>query len=301
MLQVTNIRVRSFDLGYLDIYWDIEPSFEAVDAYEFVVEKSDNEFGPYHDLTVPFIDRYHVRDNTVRGQKNFYNKIYYRIRVQERGGSDQAVFPEVGGVKLAALPDLAAMEMARLNNLKLKEFSGRQVWVFPRKQSGQRCRLCYDDVAQRRVRSGCATCYDTSWVGGYHAPVRTYAMIVSPNEQTIHANFGDVQNENTTMLIGNYPEISEGDLVVEAENIRWRVAASISKVKKSRALVRQQVAVHRVPTGDIEYRIPLNLSEEDIRDLIASPERNYTNPQTIEGDKLSNVLNNVFAKGPVTA
>lgn len=301
MLQVTNIRIRSFDLGYLDIYWDIEPSFESIGDYEFVVEKSDNEFGPYFDLTVPFVDRYHVRDNTVRGQKNYYNKIYYRVRVQERAGANQAVFPEVGGAKLAAMPDLAALEMARLNNLKLKEFSGRQVWVFPKKQSGQRCRLCYDDVAQRRVRSGCSSCYDTSWVGGYHAPVRTYAMIVSPNEQTIHANFGDVQNENTMMLMGNYPEISEGDLVVEAENIRWRVASSISKVKKSRALVRQQGAIHRVPTSDIEYRIPINLSEDELKNLIASPERNYTNPQTIESAKLSNVLNNVFAKGPVTA
>ncbi len=291
--------MRSFDLGYLDIYWDISPSFEDVSNFEFVVEKSDNEFGPYHDLTVPFVNLFHIRDNTVRGQKNHYNKIYYRIRVQERGGAGQAIFPEVGGAKLAALPDLAALEMARLNNLKLKEFSGRQVWVFPRKQSGQRCELCFDKVAQRRIRSGCSTCYDTSWVGGYHAPVQTYGMIVSPNEQTIHANFGDVQNENTTMLIGNYPEISEGDLVVEAENIRWRVASSIAKVKKSRALVRQQVAIHRIPTADIEYRIPLNLTEDQIKDLIASPERNYTNPQTLESAKLSNVLNNVFGKGQV--
>lgn len=300
MLHVTNIRIRSFDLGYLDVYWDIEPSYEDISDYEFVVEKSDNEFGPYFDLTVPIVDRYHVRDNTVKGVKDFYNKIYYRIRVQKRGTSEQAVFPEVGGVKLAALPDLAALEMARLNNLKLKEFSGRKIWIYPKKRSGGRCSLCFDKVAQRRVRSGCSSCYDTSWVGGYHAPIQTYGMIVSPNEQTIHANFGDVQSENTTLLLGNYPELSEGDLIIEAENIRWRVASTLSKVKKSRALVRQQVAIHRIPTSDIEYKIPLNLSDEEIRDLIASPERNYTNPQTVESAKLTNVLNNVFGKGPVT-
>jgi len=299
LLSVTNIRVRSFDLGYLDIYWDIEPSFEDITNYEFVVEKSDNEFGPYHDLTVPFVNLFHVRDSTVRGQKNYYNKIYYRIRVEKRGGSEQSTFPEVGGAKLAAMPDLTALEMARLNNLKLKEFSGRKVWIFPKKKSGQRCKLCYDEVAQRRVRSNCATCYDTSWVGGYNSPVQSYGMIVSPNEQTIHANFGDVQNENTTMLLGNYPEISEGDLIIEAENIRWRVASSIAKVKKSRALIRQQAAIHRVPTGDIEYKIPLNLTTDQVRDLIASPERNYTNPQTLESSKLSNAMNNVFGKGVV--
>jgi len=299
LLEVTNIRIRSFDLGHLDVYWDIEPSFEDISDYEFVVERSDNEFGPYYDLTVPIIDRYHVRDTSVRGHKNYYNKVYYRVRVQKRGSTEQAVYPEVGGVKLAAMPDLAALEMARLNNLKLKEFSGRKIWVFPKKQSGGRCALCWDRVAQRRTRSGCATCYDTSWVGGYHAPVQTYGMIVSPNEQTIHANFGEVQTENTTLMLGNYPEISEGDLIIEAENIRWRVASTLAKVKKSRALIRQQVAIHRVPTSDIEYRIPLNLTDEEIKDLVASPERNYTNPQTMESTKLSNVLDNVFGKGQV--
>lgn len=300
MLKVTNIRVRSFDLGYLDIYWDIEPSFEELNNYEFIVEKSDNEFGPYFDLTIPLVDRYHIRDNTVRGHLNYYNKIYYRIRVQKRGSNEQSIWPETGGAKLSALPDLAALEMARLNNLRLKEFSGRKLWIFPKRQGGQRCSLCWDEVSQRRTRSGCPTCYDTSWVGGYHAPVQTYGMIVSPNEQTIHANFGDVQNENTTMLMGNYPEVSEGDLVIEAENTRWRVSSTISKVKKSRALIRQQVALHRVPTGDSEYRIPLNLTEDEIKDLIASPERNYTNPQTLESAKLTNALDNVFGKGQIS-
>jgi len=123
-------------------------------------------------------------------------------------------------------------------------------------------------------------------------------MLISPNEQTIHANFGDVQSENTTLLLGNYPEVSEGDLIIEAENVRWRVASTISKIKKSRALIRQQVALHRIPTGDIEYRIPLNLSEEEIKNLVASPERNYTNPQTLESAKLTNVLDNVFSGAP---
>ena len=298
MIKVTNIRVRSFDLGYLDVYWDLEPSFESALDYEFVLEKSDNEFGPYFDLTVPMVDQYHVRDTTVTGYFNYYNKIYYRIRVQKRGSSEQEIWPKVGGVKLAALPDLAALEMARLNNLRLKEFSGRKLWVFPRRQSGQRCGVCWDEVSQRKMRSGCPTCHDTSWVGGYHAPVQTHGMLISPNEQTIHANFGDVQSENTTLLLGNYPEVSEGDLIIEAENVRWRVASTISKIKKSRALIRQQVALHRIPTGDIEYRIPLNLSEEEIKNLVASPERNYTNPQTLESAKLTNVLDNVFSGAP---
>tara|TARA_B100001250_G_C19685520_1_gene737853 strand:+ start:216 stop:1112 length:897 start_codon:yes stop_codon:yes gene_type:complete len=297
VIKVTNIQVRSFDLGYLDLYWDISPCHEDINNYEFVVEKSDNEFGPYEDLTIPFTDRYHVRDNTVAGQHSFYRKIYYRIRVQERANtSNFEIFPEVGGARLAAKPDLIALEMARINNLKLKEFTGRKVWVFTRKTSGQRCRICFDDVSQRKLIANCSACYGTGWVGGYNAPIEAYALIVTPNEQTIHANVGNINLENTSMMMGNYPELSEGDIVVEAENIRWRVASTISKVSKARALIRQQAPVHRIPKSDVEYMLPINLSDEELRDLIVSPERNYTNPQTIEGDSLKGALTNIFGE-----
>ena len=295
MINVTNIQVRSFDLGYLDLYWDVSPCHEDINNYEFVVEKSDNEFGPYHDLTIPFTDRYHIRDNTVSGQHAFYNKIYYRIRVQERANpSNFEVFPKMGGTKLAAKPDLAALEMARINNLKLKEFTGRKVWVFPRKKSGQRCGVCFDEVSQRKLLSNCSVCFGTGWVGGYHAPIETYALIVTPNEQTIHANVGNVDLENTSMMMGNYPEIHEGDVVVEAENIRWRVASTISKVAKARALIRQQAPIHRIPKSDVEFSLPINLTEDEIKDLVVSPERNYTNPQTIESDSLKGALTDIF-------
>tara|TARA_B100000131_G_scaffold221323_1_gene212806 strand:+ start:549 stop:1448 length:900 start_codon:yes stop_codon:yes gene_type:complete len=294
VIKVSDIRVRSFDVDYLDIYWELEPAFEDLYNYEFTVERSDNEFGPYVAITNPIVDRYHVRDTTVRGRYTYYTKIYYRISVRNKGTGEVAVYPERGGAKLAAKPDLAALEMARLNNLRLKEFSGRKIWIFPKKKHGQRCGLCYDTTTSRKLRSQCPNCFDTTWVGGYHAPVETYGMIVSPNEQTIHANFGNVENENTSLMLGNYPEVFEGDLIVEAENIRWRVASSISKVKKARSLVRQQLALHRIPKGDIEYKIPVNLTEQETRDLIASPERNYTNPHTLESAKLSNVLTNVF-------
>lgn len=298
MLEVTNIRIRSFDIGYLDIYWDIKPVFEDVLNYEFIVQKSDNEFGPYYDLTVPLVDRYHIRDNTVKGQYSFYHKIYYRIKVRRRDdNSVEKVWPGTGGAKLEAKPDLAALEMARLNNLRLKEFSGRKIWIFPKKKAGQRCNICFDEVSQRRLRSGCSGCFDTGWVGGYYAPITTYGLIVTPDETVTHANFGDIQNENTMLFLGNYPELSEGDLVIEGENIRWRVGSTINKVKKARALVRQQAQVHRIPKGDIEYIIPLKLTDNELKDLLTSPERNYTNPQSLESDSLTAALNNLYGKG----
>lgn len=295
MLEVTNIRVRSFDVGYLDIYWDLAPCYEDTLDYEFVVQMSEAEFGPYQDLTPGMVDVYHVRDNTVRGQHSFYHQRYYRVMVRKR--ADTAVFkvfPELGGAKLGAPPDLYALEMARINNLKLQEFMGRKIWIFPRKQSGQRCGVCFDRVMNRKTKSSCPNCFDTTWVGGFHQPIQVYGMIVSPNESTTQTNFTRVQNENTTLLLGNYPEVSDGDVVVEAENVRWRIGNELQKINKARALIRQQVPLHRIPSSDIEYSLPIKLSDAEVRDLVASPARNYTNPHNFESVSLTEALNSVF-------
>ena len=294
MISISDVRVRSFELDFMDVYFDVSPTFEDLADYQFVVQRADSQFGEYVNLTVPFRNRFHVRDNTVRGQYSFYDKLYYRVKVTNTSTGDEAFFPELGGVCLSAKPDLIALEMARMNNLRLKEFSGRVVYVFPKMRSGQRCSNCYDRVAQRKVRSQCGTCYDTTWVGGYTAPVQTYAMVIVPNETTTHSDFANIEVENSMIMLGNYPEVREGDLIVEAENVRWRVGSTITKVQKQRALIRQQAQIHRIPKGDMEYRVPLNLSDDEVRDLIATPLRNYSNPQTLEGVDLATALNIAF-------
>ena len=294
MIKIANVQVKSFDIDYLDIYWDLEDAFEDINRYEFLVERAETEFGPYVAVSDGMVDKYHFRDTTVRGRHSYYNKIYYRVTVRNRETGSSESYPTLGGARLAAKPDLVALEMARLNNLKLKEFAGRKLWIFPKRKTGQRCSLCFDPVSQRKLRSQCTHCFDTSWVGGFHAPIEAYGVVVTPNEQTIHANFGNVENENTTLMIGNYPELYEGDIIVEAENVRWRVASTMSKIKKARSLVRQQVALHRIPKGDVEYKLPINMTDAEIRELSASPDRNYTNPQTLESAKLSNVLTDIF-------
>tara|TARA_B100000131_G_scaffold290071_1_gene302562 strand:- start:1430 stop:2314 length:885 start_codon:yes stop_codon:yes gene_type:complete len=294
MLEVVNIRVRSFDLDYLDLFWEVAPTHEDVADYTFVVEKSLSEFGPFYDLTDPFANRFQLRDNTVRGQHSFYLNTYYRIRVNHVPSGTQTVFPKEGnGVCLSVKPDLVALEMARINRLKLKEFSGRKVWVFPKKKFGQRC-SCYDVVTQRKTRSSCPTCFDTGWAGGYDAPMEIYAQVFTPQESTIKTDFAEVENENTMGVFPNYPELFEGWVVVEAENIRWRVGSTLNKVKKSRALVRQEVPLHRIPKGDIEYALPINIS--DVSVLKANPDRNMTNPQNLEAADVIDTALNLFRK-----
>ena len=279
MLQVTNIRVRSFDLDYLDVFWDVEPTYEDILDYSFTVEKSNAEFGPFHKLAGPFRDKYRLRDNTLRGQHSFYRKYYYRVKVEHIPTGETRIFPiEGNGVALSALPDLFALEMARNERLALKEHKGRQVVLYPRKTFGQRC-SCYDQVTQRKMRSGCVSCFDTGWVGGYDTPLEVYAQIQTTQEITTKHVLSEIEVENTVGKFSNYPELEEGWIIVEPENIRWRVGSTIEKFKKSRAIVRQEVSLHRIPKGDIEYSLPINIS--DTENILATPERNYTNPHDL--------------------
>lgn len=283
MLNVSNIRVRSFDIDYLDVFWDIEPTYEDVLKYAFVIEKSYSEFGPFFDLTGEFRDKYRVRDNTVRSQHSYYTNHFYRVRVKNLETDETAIFPSHGGgVKVAAEPDLIALEMARIERLRLKEHKGRKVWIFPRKRFGQRC-SCYDRVTKRKLRSSCVTCYDTGWVGGYDSPMETYVQIYTPPKNTRKTQLGEINVENAVAKLSSYPELEEGWVIIEQENIRWRVGSQINVVRKSRATVRQEFNLKRIETGDIEYSLPINVSNIDL--LVATPMRNYTNPHDLETSK----------------
>ena len=282
MLTCKNIRVRSFDLDYIDLYWEISPTTEDIFDYDFYVEKSDHEFSGYFHLVGPFQDAYRFRDSTVRGQSSLFRNWYYRIRVVDRASSEEAYYPEQGGVTLRAMPDLYALEMARDTRLRLQEFEGRKVWVFPIRTFGQICSVCVDLITQRKKRADCPVCFDTKWVGGFHQPIETYMRILSPPEATSMADLQEVQNVNGSGSLSNYPEIHPRWIVVELENRRWRIGEGVKKVEKARALVRQDFPLHQIVRGDIEFALPVNLTSPEEEG--ASPPRKYTNAQDIGTD-----------------
>jgi hypothetical protein len=296
VLQVQNVKVRSFDLDYLDVFWSVDDTYEDVRDYEFYVERAEAEYGPFHSLAGPIVDKYSVRDATVRGQHGFYRNYYYRIRVRHAATADEQVFPKDGsGINLAAEPDLIALEMARQRRIKLEELAGRRVWVFPRKTSGQRC-SCVDRVTQRQTRANHAPCYDTGWVGGFNTPIQTSALIASPDETNIHYSQIDANLENTVGSFPNFPELFEGDIIVEFENVRWRVGSRLTKYKKGRSVIHQQVPLHRIPEGDIEYSLPIGLTRDETRDFLATPPRNYTNPHSLQAAKDADAALAIFGK-----
>jgi hypothetical protein len=77
---------------------------------------------------------------------------------------------------------------------------------------------------------------------------------------------------------------------VEAENRRWRVAR-VTPTERLRSVVHQELVLHELSKGDIEFDLPVRW---DTQDFEPSPMRNFTVPQNLETFE-NEALKDVFA------
>lgn len=275
MIEVVDIKVRSLDLDFHEVSWALTPTMEDVYDYTFQVLRSESPEGPYDTLTVEFQDRYIFVDNALQVAHR-WRKWFYKILVTHRESGDQVYF---GPASPSAEPDLIVSEIRRHMQLLFIEFAGRRVWVLPVRTFGQRCE-CWDNVLSKRTRSGCKLCYDTGFIRGYMAPIESF-MQIDPSPKTEQTtNLGTIQQVNTSARMPHYPPLKPNDLVVEAENRRWRVTKA-GQTEKGRAGSHQEIEMHEIPKRDIEFAIPID-TEEALRDLRISPARNFTNPHNFD-------------------
>lgn len=279
MLKVTNIVVRSFDLDHLDLFWEIEHTTESLEAYDlFLLRSTDGMAGPYGVIAGPFYNQYMFRDPNVQ-QLHKWRTYFYKIRVVHRETQTQA---EYGPQWLQAEPDRIALEVQRREGLMFKEHIGRAVVYFPALTFGQRCAHCWDrnergNYIGRATQQNCETCYDTTFVGGYGTPVRIY-MQIDPSPKTVQLmDTSEKQYVETTARTTAYPPLKPKDLIVEAENKRWRVESPVNRTEKLRATIRQELKLREYPPGDIKFKVPVTI---DVQSDF-SPPREYSRPMTV--------------------
>ncbi len=286
-LEIAHLRVRSLDLATQEISWEIANTHVDVLDFTFQLLRSESPEGPFDPLGAPFEDRYLAIDTELQ-QSSRWRQLYYRIRVtHKRTGT----VVDSASVSLAAEPDLYAMEARRNFQLMMAEFAGRRCWTFLKRTFGQRC-SCWSPVLNKQTRSGCRTCYDTTFVRGYFNPIESW-MQIDPSPKTEQVtNLAVMEQSNTTARLAYYPSLKPGDLIVEAENRRWRVM-TVNSTEKARATLHQEVTLHEIPRRDIEFDLPINL-DVALKDLWSSPSRNFNNPQNLDAFE-DEAFPNVFA------
>ena len=293
-LTFKNLRVRTFSLDFLELSWEIDDTDLDPRDYHCYILRSESPMGPFDVLTGPFEDRYLFVDNRVN-QLSKWRAFYYKIRSVRK--ADITDVAESAPISLGAEPDLIAAEIQMRERMLWTEFAGRQCFIFPVRTFGQRCPNCFDGAdkgkgfTSHRTRSKCITCYDTGFARGYLSPIQISVQI-DPRDQSIQTlPVGETQQTDTAARLPNFPLVKPRDIIVEAENKRWRVVKS-KPTERLRSPVHQELLLHEIQPGDIEFMLEIKL--DDIMEFEPSPERNFTNPQTLE-DFENEGLNSAFA------
>lgn len=289
-----NLKVRTFSLDFLDVMWEIEDTTLDPCDFQLYVLRSESPMGPWDTVAGPFEDRYRFVDNKVN-LLHRWRQLWYKVRSVQKADTTNEV--ESDPFTFQAEPDLIAAEIQRLERLVWEEFAGRRCLVFPVRTFGQRCGNCFDGpdkgkgfTSQRR-RSHCATCFDTGFVRGYLDPIEIFMQIDPSTQSTQNLPLTERQQNDTSARLPNFPQMKPKDMIVEAENHRWRVVR-VTPTERLRSVVHQELVIHEVALGDIEFQLPIN--RENLRDFEPSPGRNFTNPQNLESFE-SEAIKHAFA------
>ncbi len=280
-LNVINFRSQSFDLDHVDLFWEVadyytgQPTDEMILAYTFQIFRSESPLGPWEPLSPVFQNRYYFRDVSP-ALLNRWRNLYYLLRITDQRTN---VTQDFGPTAQLAEPDLIAMEIMRQEDVLFREFAGRKCWLFPVRTFGGYC-VCYDRVKGKRTRSNCVTCYDTGFLGGYLSPIECFIQIDPSPKNNQMTQLGQQQTTNASGRLISFPPVKPNDILVEAENKRWKVV-TVAMTTRLRAVVHQELTLHQIPIGDVEYKLPINVA--DLTNIQPSAERNFTNPQNIDG------------------
>lgn len=275
-LQVKSLRVRSIDLDYMEVSWEIADTSVDVLDYQFQVLRSESPVGPPDFETGVFEDKYLFIDNHITPGHR-WRKYYYWVRVIQKTTGHTVT---LGPASLDQEPELVALELRRHQLLLFHEVAGNMLWVLPIRTFGQRCG-CYSQIQQKKISSNCQTCFDTGFVRGFHTPIEIWGQ-VDPSAKTEQTGqTGATQQSNATGRCGWFPSLKPRDLIIEpSNNRRWRVE-SVSTIEHLRTTVRQEFNLHEIPPRDVEFSIPLVL-DGALRSLYTAPARAFSNPHNLD-------------------
>lgn len=287
MIEVLKFQVRSLDINKLGLQWEIADTLEDVLDYTFQILRSESPGGPWDPITPVFEDRYAFVDaRPPVGYK--FRQLYYTLRVTRKSTQ---VSKDFGPQNQGSDIDLVAAYIRRAEETLLRTAIGRRCWLFPARSFGTRCGSCYDPVLRQRTRAGCPDCFDTGFLRGYLNPIETWIQI-DPSSNSLQTQAYQEDQQNTvTARMSHYPIVKPRDMVVELENHRWRVVG-VTASERLRAVVKQELSLREIQPTDIEYRVPVNIS--DIMDVQASPPRMFNNPHNLD-NTVDERIGNPFA------
>lgn len=286
-LIIRRLVVRSLDVESKELTWELgEGTADGLD-YTIEILRSESPSGPYDVVSPPFEDRYIFVDRRIPiGAK--YVLLHYKLRVTNKVTGE---VEEVGPATQTASADLMADNMRRLEMIYFTQVVGRACWLFKKRTFGPRCRNCWDSTLQKRTVDRCLDCFGTGVLRGYHNPIEVWVQI-DPSTKMQQNNAQQIAEfVSTAARLSFYPNVNPGDVLVEAENRRWRVQ-SVTLSERLRAPIKQELVMRQIEEKDLEFRLPIKI-EKALRDIQPSPVRMFENATDVNAS-IDNRLDHVF-------
>jgi hypothetical protein len=158
-------------------------------------------------------------------------------------------------------------EMVRRNAF-LFDQGGEPAYLMFRKWQGRSCGCLY---GSREPKTGCPSCFETGFIGGYIGPYDF--TFVPPDSALVRESMegGIKTTRESRSFLGPTPIVQDGDLIVR-RSANERLVISGVTYKTSRGVILQQdFNVQLLSRGDTRYLIPLNSGLPTIFNPIVRP------------------------------
>lgn len=256
-IKISNLRVRSFSTEHLDVYWELEKYALDPYSYEFYIERSGSPEGPFDTIAGPMTNTFKFRDVNVPHTSRWAN-IWYRVKIVN---GDEVEYSKAACLSME--PSKESLEIMRNHFLVLKEANGLRCLLFIKRKFGFKCPECFNPVSKRTNKSNCRTCFDTGYVGGYFDPIMSFVQIDPSSESIQRSSSITLENQNATARTIGYPLLGPEDIIVDPLNNRWKINV-VTPIQQHGFTIRQEMQIHKIPTGSIEHAIPIKISDEEL-------------------------------------
>lgn len=183
-------------------------------------------------------------------------------------------------------------EMVRRNQWIFEEV-GEPAYLMFRKWRGQPCGCL---TGTQQPKTGCRTCFETGFVGGYIGP---YDFIFVPPDSAImrELNEGGIKTtRDSRSFLTRTPIVQNGDLIIRRNGDRNVISNVIYKMPRG-VILQQDFTVSLLPPGDTRYLIPVNTELPTIFNPVVRPDpldgkgsgEPIFDPRTVPGKDWENV------------
>lgn len=143
-------------------------------------------------------------------------------------------------------------EMVRRNQWLFEEV-GEPAYLLFRKWRGEQCGCVY---GTEQPKTGCKSCFETGFVGGYIGPY-DFLFVPPDSALSMELNEGGIKvTRDSRSFLGRTPIVQNGDLIVRRNGDRNVISNVVYKAPRG-VILQQDFSVSLLPPGDTRYLIPV--------------------------------------------